>query len=608
VGEEITNYEAYLKVNYYLNLYNFKKAEVIIDDYLKKNPQDPFILTEKAALLKNIKNDFKNSSKFLKKSLSLYPDYYYSNYLYASILFFNYTTRISKKAVDDSSLRDEAIQYLKRSIKDNGKYYHSLFLMGLILFEKGDSKGSNKYFQKASQFKQTSELYFYMALNFKKLKDIEGEIHSYKRLLSLSPDNYKALSVLSQYYLKQQDYKSANIYLEKLYLKDPGDKRKSFDYLYSLFSSGEHIKFLQISESIDLSFSPILIYAKALILNQNQDYSKAIELLKLLKTQDSRTKFLLADIHMNQTDYYRAYQILGTIEEEHRNYIYFSLQLKVLFFLNMNERIINLFERLNNQKPVLENFSLADYYIVFSAYSTLDKIDLLVKSIDSIKSKFKKESKHLHELITVFKGLAEGNEFRGDQVVFDENMDLIITYLIAKKRFSDAILLLEKLNFKEENLSIYLKMCAIYIEQDNTQKVESLVSKLEKKYPKSVELKNFYAYFLALQNRRLNQALQLSEYTLSKEAENFAYMDTYGFILYNMGNIGEASIFLEKAYKKNPFDPEIIDHLVNCYREKNNTQEIIKIYKYAIDNGVDFKDRLVDKMEKLKSSEEKNKD
>ncbi len=128
--------------------------------------------------------------------------------------------------------------------------------------------------------------------------------------------------------------------------------------------------------------------------------------------------------------------------------------------------------------------------------------------------------------------------------------------------------------------------------------------KLSKQFPSSLQVKNFYAYFLALNNKRLQHALELSAYTLCKEKENPAYNDTYGYILFRLGRLVEARKYLEKAYQKHPFEPEILDHLVDYYRSdyQKHRQRIIDIYKTAIENEVDFKHQLIKKIKKLENA------
>jgi tetratricopeptide (TPR) repeat protein len=66
-----------------------------------------------------------------------------------------------------------------------------------------------------------------------------------------------------------------------------------------------------------------------------------------------------------------------------------------------------------------------------------------------------------------------------------------------------------------------------------------------------------------------------------------------------MGRYQQALGFLEKAYQKDPFEPDIMEHLADYYRLKKDTGKVIEIYRRAIDNDVDFKHRLMEKMKKL---------
>ena len=116
------------------------------------------------------------------------------------------------------------------------------------------------------------------------------------------------------------------------------------------------------------------------------------------------------------------------------------------------------------------------------------------------------------------------------------------------------------------------------------------------KFPSSILVRNFYAYFLALQNKNLILAQKISKLTLTEDNENPAYLDTYGLILFKLGKFEESGEYLKKAYDKLPFEPEIIKHLVEYYKQKNDKTKIIEIYKKAIANDVDFKKQLLKKL------------
>lgn len=608
IGVESDKYEAYATINYFLKLNKFEKAENLIDSYLEKYSEDPFILTEKAFILKDIKNDHKAALKLLKKSLAIFPGYYYSNYLYAELLFLYRTSGETLGMDDNVSMGDEAIKHLKISTEDNDKFYDSSLLLGIILSDKGEYKESNHYLEKAGSFKEDPQPYFYMAFNYTKLKDVENELESYKKVLSFNPYNFEALTALSQYYLKHGNAKEAVVYLEKLFLRYPKNKKISFDYLYSLFITKEVDRFLEVSDRTDILSSTFLIFARALFLSQKECFDEAEELLSKTKNRSLKANLLLADIHMQKKDYYHAYKVLESINDKIKNYFFYSMQLKVLSILNMNQRTLEVFDSIKINNTIMEKFSFWDYYIIISAYGNLNKIEPLKELIISIKKKMKKKSEPLNDLIDTMECFLKEDEIKANSIKFDENSYLIINLYKKQKKYLKVISLLKKMLKIEKDPGPYLELCYVYIEQQDTTKAETLIKKMRKIFPLSVMVKNLHAYLLAVENRGLEYALKLSEYTLSKDGESPAYLDTYGYILFKIGRIEDAVTYLEKAYQKHPFEPEIIEHLVNCYRLKNDTKRIIDIYQLAINNDVDFKDQLIEKIKKTKEELQKQTD
>lgn len=79
--------------------------------------------------------------------------------------------------------------------------------------------------------------------------------------------------------------------------------------------------------------------------------------------------------------------------------------------------------------------------------------------------------------------------------------------------------------------------------------------------PDETGVLNNYAYFLSLQDRDLEKALQMSARTLEKEPLNATYLDTYAWILFRMHRYQEALSWLEKALRYLDQDnPEIYEH------------------------------------------------
>jgi tetratricopeptide (TPR) repeat protein len=596
-GRDLKNtYESYLKINYYLNLNDFDQAEELIDKYLAKHPKDPFVLTEKAFLLQNVGNEPFKAMEILENVRAIYPSYYYSNYLLASLLYTQFSGEKTKV--------DRAIQLLELSIKDNNHYFASFYLLGIIQNDRKQYKVSNQYFEKANRLEQKLATYYYMSSNYHALNDRAGEIVTYEKILSLDPSNYKALRTLSQMFMEQENYKKAAFYLEKLFTNNPGTRKIAVEYLYSLFAAGESEKFLKISKLMDVGDSSLLVYARALLLSRSQKLDDALKLLDTIKNKDFKTSLLLSDIYLRKQDYYKAIRILEKVDLQKREHYYYTLILQTYLSLNLNHRIISLYNGVISKSPVLEKLNLNDYYAIFYAYSNLNRLDKLVEITQFAQSKLKVPSKLLDDLVRRLQNFSPQEEmaFNQDSIKYSPNLFLLLTFYKNRQNYTPAITLLERMikEQKEKSPAPYLELYDIYLRLEKYDVVEKGLQQLWIQFPNSTSVQNFYAYFLALRDKQLDQALKLSAKTLSKDQDNPAYIDTYGYILFKMGRIAEAETILEKAFDKHPFEQEIMEHLVECYRIRRKYPDIIKIYQLAIQYNVDFKDQLQNKIEKLK--------
>lgn len=65
--------------------------------------------------------------------------------------------------------------------------------------------------------------------------------------------------------------------------------------------------------------------------------------------------------------------------------------------------------------------------------------------------------------------------------------------------------------------------------------------------PLNVNVLNNYAYYLSLRDENLEKAEEMSRKAIEQSPEVAAYLDTYGWIMYKLGQYDEARIWIEKA-------------------------------------------------------------
>ena len=102
------------------------------------------------------------------------------------------------------------------------------------------------------------------------------------------------------------------------------------------------------------------------------------------------------------------------------------------------------------------------------------------------------------------------------------------------------------------NFDIYI--ADLYYELGEKEKMYKQYDRVLRNDPENSYVLNNYAYFLSVDNIRLDEALKMSAITIEKEPNNATYLDTYAWILYKLGRYKEAKKWMGKvfSYDKNP--------------------------------------------------------
>lgn len=103
-------------------------------------------------------------------------------------------------------------------------------------------------------------------------------------------------------------------------------------------------------------------------------------------------------------------------------------------------------------------------------------------------------------------------------------------------------------NVPDDPELIYSEVLLLDAYQDQ-DKLDKLLKKLLEIEPNSPTYLNAYAYTLALQNRRLDEARQYVEHALEFAPEQASILDTLGYITFLQNDFKTSALVLEKAYE-----------------------------------------------------------
>jgi tetratricopeptide (TPR) repeat protein len=110
---------------------------------------------------------------------------------------------------------------------------------------------------------------------------------------------------------------------------------------------------------------------------------------------------------------------------------------------------------------------------------------------------------------------------------------------------------------------------------------------------------NYLGYMWAEQGINLDSAKVLLEFALKKEPQNGAYLDSYAWIFYKMGDFDNAAFYIKKALEYIKSDPIVFEHWGDILSKKAEYTMAIDAFEKSIDLGAENKSLIKQKIKGL---------
>lgn len=161
---------------------------------------------------------------------------------------------------------------------------------------------------------------------------------------------------------------------------------------------------------------------------------------------------------------------------------------------------------------------------------------------------------------------------------------------IQTKNFDEAITSLETgkallIDDKSMEAEFYGQLGDAYMSSKKYTEGKENFDKALKLDPKSNLIKNNYSYKLAVAKIDLEKALSLINQALASSPNQLSYLDTKGFILFQMNKFEEAKGFFEEAMKIKATEPDINDHLGDAFFKLNQIDNALNYWNKAKELG-----------------------
>jgi predicted Zn-dependent protease len=119
--------------------------------------------------------------------------------------------------------------------------------------------------------------------------------------------------------------------------------------------------------------------------------------------------------------------------------------------------------------------------------------------------------------------------------------------------------------------------------------------------PNDSATQNYLGYMWADQGVQLEKAKDMLEKAVAREPRNAAYLDSLGWAYFRLGELQNADKNLREAYRREPADPTIEEHIGDLEARQGNTEGAIRHWEKALALKHDEPDRLREKLQKARA-------
>ena len=464
------------------------------------------------------------------------------------------------------------------------------------------------------------------------------------RIVEADPSNLYYNRSLVNYYLKVGDTGSAIKVYEKL-LESGQSKSEIYMYLFSLYSEmGMHEKAIAMLEKIEKLEGP----SEEIVINKVRHYmalrdsAKAIYVVHgMLKEapEDLRYLTLLGNTYLALGDSAKAMDAYNKVLAVKPDDVY-ALSSLADFYINAADdsqycdvverllksegldaesRVAALVQYINYAHPKdssrvngfmhqmmelpfneLEIANVYSYYLAFIEAPD----DTIVPVLEKIHSL---DPENLKVTITLLEYAIERNDIDAvfkyadnAQMYCPDKLEIyyykgLSSYLLGRKQECIAIYN-EGLEKCSDDTPFEL-LSAVYALLGDTYHEFDMMNECMQAYDSAlvynnnnVGVLNNYAYFLALDGRDLNRAMEMSHKTISLEPDNSTYIDTYAWVLFKLGRYEEAKAYAEKLISlSDEYSSDVYHHCGDIYAKCGNIEQAVHYWIKAKEVGDESK-------------------
>lgn len=537
-----------------------------------------------------------------------------------------------------SARHTEAVAEADPLTYEQRRKYDYFFLEAVRLKQKGEYDAAFELYKHCLDInpKSAATLYeisqFYLALG----QEDKSE-QALKQAVRLDEDNFWYKQTLATYYQRKRDLPKAVAAYEDMARLFPSrlEPLIALVELYSQTKSYEEvIKTLNRLEELDGKSEQISMekFRMYLLMNNQEQAFQEIESLSKEYPYDMRYQIMLGDVYLSNDKLQEAYDTYQRILKEEPGYApalvsmasyYMKAGQDSLYQVQLNGILLNEDVESDTKMDIMRQLILQseqgtkDSTQIISLFNQIlarpqQNADLAMLCAQYLITK-KMEKESVPVLYQVLSLDPENKPARLQ----------LLSYAIRENNLDEMIkVALPALQYNPEAMEFYYYLGLAYYQKEETDKaldvfqkgVKQVNEKSDKQTvsdfyailgdiyhtkqmqaeayaaydsslvynPNNIVTLNNYAYYLSVEKKQLDKAEEMSYRTVKAEPENYTYLDTYAWILFEKERYTEARIYIEQAMKNGGDRSQVVvEHCGDVYYMLGEKEKALELWKKA---------------------------